>query len=88
MTTTETTTYPVGEGARRLGQTEDWYLRRLRAKELPGHKIGRKWRLTESDIAAALDITASQAVNRPRPDATGLRAGSRRHLINSTRNRR
>lgn len=73
------TTLPVSEGAERLGQSTEWYLRQLRARKLPGHKIGRTWRLTESDIAEALKITAVPAIVRT-PDPAGLTPTSRRRL--------
>ncbi len=53
--------FPVADGAARLGQTEAWYLRRLRDRKLPGHKIGRKWMLTEDDVRQALELTAVAA---------------------------
>lgn len=65
-----TDTFTVADGAARLGQTEAWYLRQLRARKLPGHKIGRQWRLTESDLTQALEITAVAAVVAPVDIAT------------------
>ncbi len=65
MTETADTTLrllAVAEGAERLGQTEAWYLRQLRARQLPGRKVGRKWMLTESDIREAIERTAVSAV--------------------------
>ncbi|CRK51805.1 hypothetical protein RHCRD62_30469 [Rhodococcus sp. RD6.2] len=41
-----------------------WDLRQLRARKLPGHRIGRQWRLTESDLEGALDLTAVPAAPR------------------------
>lgn len=55
---TEQLTYTVAEAAAKLGITEAWYLRQLRARNLPGHKLGRNWRLTDDDIAQALELTA------------------------------
>ncbi|MDV7197040.1 helix-turn-helix domain-containing protein [Rhodococcus kroppenstedtii] len=72
-------TFPLTEGAERLGVSVDWYMRQLRARKLPGHKLGRKWRLTEDDLAEALRLTAMPAL-APRPDPAGLTAGSRRRL--------
>jgi excisionase family DNA binding protein len=77
-------TFSVVEGAQRLGVTEDWYLRQLRGKRLPGHKIGRQWRLTESDVQAALDITFQPAVPVA-VDPAGLTPTSRRRLTRGTR---
>ncbi|MDJ0413813.1 excisionase family DNA-binding protein [Rhodococcus opacus] len=80
-------TFPVSEGARRLGVTEDWYLRQLRAKKLPGHKIGRTWRLTDSDVLQALDLTY-QPADPVLPDAWGLTPTSRRRLNRALPRRR
>lgn len=77
--------FSVEVGAKRLMQTADWYLRQLRAGKLPGHKIGRKWVLTESDVQAALDITFKPAVVA-QPDPAGLSARSRRLLSNRKAN--
>lgn len=62
---TPATTLPVSVGAERLGVSEDWYLRQLRKSRFPGRKIGRSWRLTESDIRAAIEIVARPAVSLP-----------------------
>lgn len=72
-------TFPVTEGAERLGVSVDWYLRQLRARKLPGHKLNNKWRLTEDDLNEALRLTAMPALT-PKSDPAGLTAGSRRRL--------
>lgn len=81
MTDTDTTprVFTVADGATRLGQTEAWYLRQLRGRHLPGHKIGRKWMLTEDDIRQALELTAVAATPRM-PDPAGLTRTSRRRI--------
>lgn len=79
MSETVTVTFSVAEGARRLGCTEDLYQRRLRARVWPGHKIGRTWRLTESDLAAALELSHRPA-QAPSVDAAGLTRTSRRRI--------
>ncbi|WP_064078352.1 hypothetical protein [Prescottella equi] len=71
--------FPVADGAARLGQTEAWYLRQLRNRKLPGHKIGRKWMLTEDDIRQALELTAIAATPKY-VDPAGLSQRSRQHL--------
>ncbi|WP_221273553.1 helix-turn-helix domain-containing protein [Prescottella equi] len=76
---TEQLTYTVAEAAAKLGITEAWYLRQLRARNLPGHKLGRQWRLTDDDIAQALELTAQPASPRPVLPA-GLTPTSRRQL--------
>jgi excisionase family DNA binding protein len=70
-------TFSVAEGAQRLGVKEAWYLIQLRARKLPGHKIGRQWRLTESDLTQALEITAVAAV-MPIVDPAGATPTTRR----------
>lgn len=76
---TEQLTYTVAEAAVKLGVTEAWYVRQLRARNLPGHKLGRQWRLTDDDITQALEITARPAKPRS-PDPAGLTVTSRRNL--------
>ncbi len=51
-------TYPVSAGARALGKSERWYTQQLRAGRFPGHRAGRTWFLTTSDIAAAIEATS------------------------------
>ena len=82
--TTSTLTFDVAEGAVRLGVTTDWYMRQLRARKLPGHKIGRTWRLTDDDLTKALELTAI-AANPTHTDPAGLTPGSRRRLNRSNR---
>lgn len=79
MTAPTTLTFPVAVGAEQLGVTVDWYQTQLRARKLPGHKIGRTWRLTHHDLEEALRLTAVT----PTPthvDPAGLTPGSRRRL--------
>lgn len=50
-------TYDLAEAAARIGGvTEKWLAARLRAGKLPGRKVGRQWRMTESDIEAAVEL--------------------------------
>ncbi|ORL06443.1 helix-turn-helix domain-containing protein [Prescottella equi] len=81
---TEQLTYTVADAATKLGVTEAWYLRQLRAQKLPGHKLGRRWRLTDDDIAQALALTAVPAAPRP-VDPAGLTPTSRRQVDRRTR---
>lgn len=76
---TEQLTYTVAEAAAKLRVTEAWYVNQLRARNLPGHKLGRQWRLTDDDIAQALELTAQPAFPQPR-DPSGLTPRSRAHL--------
>lgn len=82
--TASTLTFDVAEGAARLGVTVDWYMRQLRARKLPGHKLGNRWRLTDDDLHKALELTAI-AANPTHTDPTGLTPGSRRRTNRSNR---
>lgn len=84
LDTTPTLTFAVAVGAEKLGVTEDWYTRQLRSGKLPGHKIGRQWRLTESDVQAALDITFKPAAPTA-VDPAGLTPTSRRRMTRGSR---
>ncbi|MFI5783532.1 helix-turn-helix domain-containing protein [Nocardia sp. NPDC051570] len=64
-------TYTVAEGAALLRQSERWYLTRLRSGELPGHKAGRSWYLTASDLAEA-QVRTKVAAGAPLPDLSAL----------------
>ncbi|CAM3951415.1 helix-turn-helix domain-containing protein [Nocardia ninae] len=70
-------TFTVAEGAAILKQTEGWYLGKLRSGALPGHKAGRQWYLTESDIQQAQLLTARPA-GAPAPFPAGLPPAFRR----------
>lgn len=83
-------TFSVAEAAAFFGQTELWYATQLRARKIPGHKIGRKWRLTEADILATLELFARPAiipvpVPVPVPDPSGLTRLSRLRFEDSNR---
>ncbi|WP_280362539.1 helix-turn-helix domain-containing protein [Nocardia wallacei] len=83
-------TYSVAVGARVLRKSERWYYRQLRAGALPGHRAGRTWFLTASDIAAALELTRTPQAHADAPDAGGAPADrrSRRRTRPGTRRRR
>lgn len=76
----ETVTYSLAEAADRIGAPSvDWLARRLRKRALPGRLVGRTWRMTDSDIAEAIQRLAMPAIG-VKPDATGLTPTSRRRL--------
>ena len=54
--------WTLSEAAERLQVSEDWYRAQLVSRKLPGHKIARKWRITDADLEAALEIFASPAI--------------------------
>jgi hypothetical protein len=70
--------------------SEDWLRRKLNAREIPGRKAGRIWRMTDSDIAALVDYLArpartstadSQSIADARPATVpGLTPRARRNL--------
>ncbi|MGW4718911.1 helix-turn-helix domain-containing protein [Nocardia sp. NPDC004260] len=71
--------YSPAEAAEALGVTEDWLVKQLRARKLPGRKAGRFWKLAEQDIEAAIDLMAVPVV-AAKPDPSGLSRRSRRYL--------
>lgn len=75
----EPLTMSVADAAKRLGVLEGWYATQLRAGKLPGHKLGRTWRITEEDLRGALELT-SRPARAVAPDPAGLTPGSRRRL--------
>ncbi|WP_280393183.1 helix-turn-helix domain-containing protein [Nocardia wallacei] len=86
----ETRTLPLEEVADRLGAPSvDWLARQLRAGKIPGRKVGRSWRMTESDVARAIELLAvgprpthapASVSHTPTADPSGLTAGSRKRL--------
>lgn len=44
--------------AKRLGCTEKWLGNKVRAREFPAHKVGRRWMFSESDLEEIVDICA------------------------------
>lgn len=79
MTLDELRLYSVTEAADLLHVTEDWLIKRLRARKLPGRKSGRTWTLSIEDIQAAKDAMAMPAI-APKADPAGLTATSRRRI--------
>ncbi|WP_069164884.1 DNA-binding protein [Nocardia altamirensis] len=77
-------TFEVLEGAAILKQTESWYLAKLRSGELPGHKAGRRWYLTQSDITKAQELTARRGY-AVTPNAAGFAPRRRRRSSNRAR---
>lgn len=62
----------------------EWLHRHLRGDDqpqLPGFKVGRKWRATEEDVAAAIELLRPQRVSVPTvPVASSMTRTSRRRL--------
>ena len=63
--------YTIAEAAAKLKITERWLADPLRARRFPAHKMMGQWRMTDEDIAAALDVCAIPA--RPRHEAGYVR---------------
>ena len=55
-------TYSTAESPELIGApSERWLIERLRSGPFRGRKIGRHWRMTEQDIADALDVCANDS---------------------------
>jgi hypothetical protein len=46
----------LAQAAAEIGSTERWLADQLRAGRFPGKKIGRKWKFSEDDVRAILQI--------------------------------
>ena len=76
------TTYSTADAAEQMGCRERWLVEQLRGNRFPGRKIGRHWRMTDQDIADALDICAND-FRCPTDDVamvTGLTPRSRKNV--------
>lgn len=78
------TTYSLAEAAELICGSESrakWLANKLRNGQLPGYKVGRSWRLTESDVAAAIEALRPKPIQVPAvPVMTGLTRTSQRRL--------
>ena len=75
-------TYSIAEVAVSLDCTPRWLIEQVRAGRFPAKKVGRHWRMTDQDIADALDICAND-FRRPTADlamVTGLTPRSRKKV--------
>lgn len=75
-------TYSIAEVAEQFGApSERWVIDQIRAGRFPARKIGRSWRMTDQDVADALDAC------RPRSDGVqplvGLTPTSKRRSFAS-----
>lgn len=76
-------TFSLAEAATQIRGCDDkasreWVVRRLRLGTFSGYKAGRQWRMTEDDIAAAIEALRPQIV--PSVPVGGLTRTSRRRL--------
>lgn len=75
--------YTVPEAADQLRVTEDWLIKKLRARQIPGRKVGRTWRMAPADVEAAVEQMAMPAIAVA--DPAGLtRTSRRRHTRRRT----
>lgn len=61
----------------------EWLHRHLRGDDppqLPGYKVGRKWRMTEADIEQAIELLRPQPATPVAPRLSSLTPTSRRRL--------
>jgi hypothetical protein len=58
---------------------QQWVMRRLRRGEFCGYKSGRVWRMTEGDVAAAIEVLRPRIVPSV-PQLSGLTRTSARRL--------
>ncbi|NMM84286.1 hypothetical protein B2J88_07920 [Rhodococcus sp. SRB_17] len=70
--------FTLEEAAERMKCSKAHYREQLRMRKWPGRKIANKWRVTETDIQEALQITYSAPIHRPVPDPVSARPGTRR----------
>ena len=77
-------THSTAEVAEAIGApSERWLVDQIRAGRFPAHKIGRTWRMTDSDVAAALGVCAKKRpfVADVIDVATGLTPRSRKRVV-------
>jgi hypothetical protein len=75
-----TCTYSIGEAADQIGApSERWLIEQLRVGRFAGRKIGRHWRMTDQDIADALDVCRNSP-HIPSAGPVGLTTTSRKRV--------
>lgn len=84
-------TFDLASAAEMTGApSADWLMRKIRAGAFTGRKAGRNWRMTESDMAEAVEymkraakptaVAAEQTAPSATPPRTGLTQRARRNL--------
>jgi Helix-turn-helix domain len=76
-------THSIAEVAASLDCSPRWLTEQVRAGRFPAKKIGRNWRMTDQDVADALDICANK-VRCTADDfamGTGLTLRSRKKVV-------
>jgi hypothetical protein len=72
----------LGQAAAKLQCSERWLADNLRAGRFPAKKIGRKWRLSDDDIAVILQICSVNPTAFP--TETALCAAPSSSMTNTT----
>jgi hypothetical protein len=81
-------TFDLTEAAGRIGGvSEKWLAAQLRSRKIPGRKVGRKWRMTQGDIDACLDIFKVCPNPNPKPDSTIAASGASAGLTRTSHRR-
>lgn len=83
-------TYSIEEVTQQLGAPSPrWVIEQLRSGRFPGRKVGRNWRLTDQDIADALDACRNDCPAMAQATQsiplTGLTPTSRKKLTGRSR---
>ncbi|MCK0174769.1 helix-turn-helix domain-containing protein [Mycolicibacterium sp. F2034L] len=71
-------THSLAEAAELIGCTERWLADQLRARRFPARKINARWRMTDEDIAAAIEACKQPA--RTEISAAGMTRTTRRRM--------
>ncbi|OHU48143.1 helix-turn-helix domain-containing protein [Mycobacteroides chelonae] len=73
-------THPLEEAAEHFGNSPEWLAQQLRSRRFSGYKVGRKWRMSDADIADALEKCRRDA----RPSTTAGEARPTVGLVSAT----
>jgi hypothetical protein len=66
----------LGQAAEKIGCSPRWLADGLRAGRFPGHKVARKWRLTDDDVTAILEICSVTPASAFSADSSVIVASS------------
>ncbi|BAX98902.1 hypothetical protein MSTE_03602 [Mycobacteroides stephanolepidis] len=80
------TTYALEEAAEHFGNSPEWLAQQLRSRRFSGYKVGRKWRMSDADIADALEKCRRDA--RPPAEHCAAESGPRLASATATTQRR
>lgn len=69
--------YNLSEAAELLGVSTEWLRTRLYDHTFAGCKVAGRWRMTEAQIAAAIETMSTEARELVRPSPAGLARGSK-----------